>query len=93
MLHPLHVVSVASDQRAERVGSSAEHGKAMVVVLDELFTRPWGCRAIIASRQNAQTTGNSTRPISDPVSYTHLDVYKRQSNPLTPQVVSFGLFL
>jgi toxin CcdB len=42
VLHPLDLVSVATDQLGERAGSLAEHGKAITETLDELLTRSWG---------------------------------------------------
>jgi toxin CcdB len=42
VLHPLDVVSVASDQLGPKVASLAEHGQSIADALDELLTRSWG---------------------------------------------------
>jgi toxin CcdB len=42
VLHPLDIVSVASDQLGEHVASLADEGQAIADALDELFTRSWG---------------------------------------------------
>ncbi|MDP1527186.1 MAG: CcdB family protein [Rhodocyclaceae bacterium] len=42
VLHPLEIVSVASDQLGEFVGSLAEDGDRIAAALDELLTRSWG---------------------------------------------------
>ena len=42
VLHPLDMVSVATDQLGEYVGSLAEHGQRITDALDEVFTRSWG---------------------------------------------------
>ncbi len=42
VLHPLEMVSVASEQLGPRVGSLSEHGQAIAGALDEfLMTRSW----------------------------------------------------
>ena len=42
LLHPLEIVSIASDQLGEHVGSLKSDGDAIVAALDELFTRAFG---------------------------------------------------
>ena len=42
VLHPLDMVSVASDQLGAHVTSLAESGQAIADALDELLTRSWG---------------------------------------------------
>ncbi|MDD3786920.1 MAG: CcdB family protein [Hydrogenophaga sp.] len=42
VLHPLDMVSVASDQLGEYVASLADHGQDITDALDELLTRSWG---------------------------------------------------
>jgi toxin CcdB len=42
VLHPLDMVSVATDQLGKKVGSLAEHGQVICDALDELLTRSWG---------------------------------------------------
>lgn len=42
VLHPLDMVSVATDQLGPRVGSLADQGQAIADALDELLTRGWG---------------------------------------------------
>ena len=42
VLHPLDMVSVASDQLGPCVGSLAEQGQLIADALDELLTRSWG---------------------------------------------------
>ena len=42
VLHPLDMVSVATDQLGPRVGSLADQGQAIADALDELLTRSWG---------------------------------------------------
>jgi len=42
VLHPLDIVSVASDQLGEHVASLADEGQAVADALDELLTRSWG---------------------------------------------------
>ncbi len=39
ILHPLEIVSVATDQLGAKVGSLAAHGQEIVAALDELLTR------------------------------------------------------
>ena len=41
VLHPLEIVSVATDQLGEWVCSLAEEGDRIVVALDELLTQAW----------------------------------------------------
>lgn len=41
VLHPLDMVSVATDQLGPCVGSLAEQGQAIADALDELLTRSW----------------------------------------------------
>jgi toxin CcdB len=42
VLHTLDMVSVASDQLGDYVGSLAEHGQRIADAIDELLTRSWG---------------------------------------------------
>jgi toxin CcdB len=42
VLHPLDMVSVATDQLGKCIGSLSEHGQVITDALDELFTRSWG---------------------------------------------------
>eukprot|EP01031_Cornospumella_fuschlensis_P022298 gene22298-biopygen18809 len=42
VLHPLDMVSVASDQLGPCVGNLADQGQAIADALDELLTRSWG---------------------------------------------------
>lgn len=42
VLHPMEIVSVAKEHLGERVGSLADDGDAIIVALDELFTRAFG---------------------------------------------------
>jgi len=42
VLHPLDMVSVATDQLGEHIGSLAAQGQAIADALDELLTRSWG---------------------------------------------------
>jgi toxin CcdB len=42
VLHPLEIVSVASDKLGEPVASLASEGDRIVGALDELLTRAWG---------------------------------------------------
>ena len=42
VLHPLDMVSVATDQLGELVASLADQGQAIADALDELLTRSWG---------------------------------------------------
>ncbi len=42
VLHPLDMVSVATDQLGEKVGSLSEQGQGIADALDELLTRSWG---------------------------------------------------
>jgi len=42
VLHPLDMVSVASDQLGPCVGSLADQGQAIADALDEMLTRSWG---------------------------------------------------
>ncbi|MBI5278641.1 MAG: CcdB family protein [Burkholderiales bacterium] len=42
VLHPLDIVSVASDQLGPLVGSLSEHGQSITDALDEVLTRSWG---------------------------------------------------
>ena len=42
VLHPLDMVSVASDQLGEHVVSLVDSGQAIADALDELLTRAWG---------------------------------------------------
>ncbi|HXC40128.1 MAG TPA: CcdB family protein [Burkholderiales bacterium] len=42
VLHPLEMVSVATENLGERVASLAEEGDAIMAALDELFTRAFG---------------------------------------------------
>lgn len=41
ILHPLDLVSVATDQLGERVGSLAPEGDAILTAIDEVLTRTW----------------------------------------------------
>lgn len=41
MLHPLEVVSVATDQLGEKVVNLAEDGGRIMAAMDELLTRAW----------------------------------------------------
>ena len=42
VLHPLDMVSVASEQLGECVGNFADQGQVIANALDELLTRSWG---------------------------------------------------
>ena len=42
VLHPLDMVSVATDQLGRHVASLAEHRQTIADALDELLTRSWG---------------------------------------------------
>jgi toxin CcdB len=42
VLHPLDMVSVASDQLGPIVGSLADQGQVIADALDELLSRTWG---------------------------------------------------
>jgi toxin CcdB len=42
VLHPLDMVSVASDQLGPCVGNLADQGQAIADALDELLARSWG---------------------------------------------------
>ncbi len=42
VLHPLDMVSVATDQLGAHVASLAEQGQTIADALDELLTRSWG---------------------------------------------------
>lgn len=42
VLHPLDMVSVASNQLGEQISSLADDGQAITDALDELLTRSWG---------------------------------------------------
>ena len=42
VLHPLDMVSVATDQLGEHIGSLTAQGQAISDALDELLTRSWG---------------------------------------------------
>ena len=42
VLHPLDMVSVASDQLGPCVGNLADQGQVIADALDELLTRSWG---------------------------------------------------
>jgi toxin CcdB len=42
VLHPLDMVSVASEQLGECVGHLADQGQVIADALDELLTRSWG---------------------------------------------------
>jgi toxin CcdB len=42
VLHPLDMVSVATDQLGKCIGSLSEQGQVITDALDELFTRSWG---------------------------------------------------
>jgi toxin CcdB len=42
VLHPLDMVSVASDQLGQYVSSLLENGQSITDALDELLTRSWG---------------------------------------------------
>lgn len=42
VLHPLEIVSVATEHLGQRVGSLATEGDAIVAALDELLTRAFG---------------------------------------------------
>lgn len=41
VLHPLEIVSVATDQLGKKVGSLANEAERIVGAMDELFTRAW----------------------------------------------------
>jgi toxin CcdB len=41
VLHPLEMVSVATEQLGEKVATLAQEGNRIVVALDELLTRTW----------------------------------------------------
>lgn len=41
VLHPLEIVSVASEQLGEKVTSLAQDGDSIAAALDELLTRAW----------------------------------------------------
>ncbi|MDZ4201139.1 MAG: CcdB family protein [Gallionella sp.] len=41
VLHPLEIVSVASDQLGEKVASLAQEGDRITAAIDELLTRAW----------------------------------------------------
>ena len=41
VLHPLEIVSVATEQLGKKVGSLAKEGDRIVGAMDELFTRAW----------------------------------------------------
>jgi len=41
VLHPLEIVSVATDQLGEKICSLAEQGIQLTDALDELLTRSW----------------------------------------------------
>jgi toxin CcdB len=42
VLHPLEIVSVATDQLGEPIASLASEGNRIVGALDELLSRAWG---------------------------------------------------
>jgi len=42
VLHPLEIVSVATDRLGEKVGSLAADGDRIIGALDEVFSRAWG---------------------------------------------------
>lgn len=42
VLHPLEIVSVATDQLGEKLSSLAQEGDLISDALDELLTRAWG---------------------------------------------------
>lgn len=42
VLHPLDMVSVATDRLGPCVGNLSEQGQAIADALDELLTRSWG---------------------------------------------------
>jgi toxin CcdB len=41
VLHPLEVVSVATDQLGEKVATLAQEGDRITAAMDELLTRAW----------------------------------------------------
>lgn len=41
VLHPLEIVSVATDQLGKKAGTLATEGNRIIAALDELFTRAW----------------------------------------------------
>lgn len=41
VLHPLEIVSIATEQLGKKVGTLAKDGNRIVGALDELFTRAW----------------------------------------------------
>ncbi|MGA9665227.1 MAG: CcdB family protein [Gallionella sp.] len=41
VLHPLEIVSVATDQLGEKVATLAQEGDRITGAMDELFTRAW----------------------------------------------------
>ncbi|MDP2198055.1 MAG: CcdB family protein [Sulfurimicrobium sp.] len=42
VLHPLEIVSVATDQLGEKLTTLAQDGDLITDALDELLTRAWG---------------------------------------------------
>ena len=42
VLHPLEIVSVATDQLGEKIATLADEGDRITGALDELLTRDWG---------------------------------------------------
>jgi toxin CcdB len=41
VLHPLEIVSIATDQLGEKVASLAKEGDRITAAMDELLTRAW----------------------------------------------------
>jgi len=41
MLHPLEIVSVATDQLGEKIASLTQDGDRIVAAMDEMLTRAW----------------------------------------------------
>ena len=41
MLHPLEIVSVATDQLGEKIIKLEQEGDRITAAMDELFTRAW----------------------------------------------------
>lgn len=41
VLHPMEIVSVATDQLGKKVGTLAKDGDRIIAAIDELLTRAW----------------------------------------------------